>query len=268
MYGVGFGYGSAGATTVLSGGDAAYDADAQSYFNANSTLTDVSQKNAINQFYIDLKSYSLFTLFHKFHFKFLGNSTRNGINGKNPANFTHNYSSGFTFSSSGETPNGTSAYVDTNYNFKTNSSINSASFGTYFRTNSTSGSQFYGALGLGNLLIHNNLSNGNFVFGDVSTNILSYTASPTTRLICTVRESSSIHKAYRDGVLLGTNTGVITDFPNLNFYEHARNNNGTSSFFCTHEQTFSFTGEAMTPTQIANLTTCVNTLMTTLGINV
>ncbi len=246
----------------------AYDTDAQAFFTANSTLTDVTQKNAINQFYVDLKSYSLFTLLHSFQFRFLGNSTRNSYNGKNPATFQHSFSSGWTFSSTGATPNGTSAYVDSNYNFKTSSSINSSSFGVYFRTNNTTGTQIYGAFGLGNLLIQNNLSSGNFVHGDLSTNINSYTASPTTRLLVSSRESSSSHKIYRDGTLLNTNTGVITDFPNVNFYYGARNNNGTPAFYTLLEETFSFQGDGLTSTQVANLTTCVNTLMTTLGINV
>ena len=268
MYGVGFGYGSAGATTVLSGGGSAYDSDAQAFFTVNSTLTDTAQKNAINQFYIDLKSYILFTKLHSFQFRFLGNATRNSYNGKNPATFQHSYSSGWTFGSTGATPNGTSAYIDSNYNFKTSSSINSSSFGVYFRTNNTSGTQIYGALGLGNLLIQNNLSNGNFVHGDVGTNVNSYTASPTTRLLISSRESSSIHKIYRDGTLLNTNNGVITDYPNVNFYFGARNNNGTPTFYTLLEEAFSFQGDALSSTEVANLTTSVNSLMITLGINV
>ena len=261
------GRGRVGARVTTGGGAPSYDSDAQAFFTA-AGVTDVTQMNAINQFYVDLKANSLFTKLHSFQFRFLGNATRNSYNGKNPAIFQHSYSSGWTFGSTGATPNGTSAYINSNYNFKTSSSINSSSFGVYFRTNNTTGTQIYGALGLGNLLIHNNLSNGNFVHGDVSTNINTYTASPTTKLLVSSRESASVHKIYRDGILLNTNTGTITDFPNVNFYFGARNNNGTPAFYTLLEETFSFQGDALSSTEVANLTASVNSLMTTLGINV
>jgi len=136
MYGVGFGYGAIGATTKRSGG-VSYDSDAQAFFTANSTLTDVTKKNKVNQLFIDLKSYGLFSKFYAFYLLNLGDATKNKFNIVNPIDsdsaFRLVFSSGFTFSDIATTPNGAGAFAKTFLtpsSVFTDESIHLSTFGT------------------------------------------------------------------------------------------------------------------------------------------
>lgn len=116
MYGVGFGYGAIGATTKRSSG-VAIDTDAQAFFTANSTLTDATKKNKVNQLFVDLKSYGLYNKFYAFYLLNLGDATKNRFNIVNPVDSDSAYrlvfSSGFTFSDTATTPNGSSTFAKT-----------------------------------------------------------------------------------------------------------------------------------------------------------
>jgi hypothetical protein len=114
MYGVGFGYGAIGATTILKGGGA-FDADAQSFFAA-SGVTDLTQKNAVNQLVLDLKSNSLWTKIKALYPVVGGNATAHSYNLINTSAYQLSFSSGWVHSSSGMLPNGSSAYANTFFN--------------------------------------------------------------------------------------------------------------------------------------------------------
>jgi len=66
-------------TFASSGGGVGYDSDAQAFFTANSTLTDLTIKGAINQLYLDWKSYGVFTTIKDCKLLMLGDSTKTAI---------------------------------------------------------------------------------------------------------------------------------------------------------------------------------------------
>jgi hypothetical protein len=197
-----------------------------------------------------------------------GTATTHKFNLKNPADtdaaFRLSFVGGWTHSANGALPNGTNAYANTFLNPSTNLSLNSHSFGIYSRTNDVSGTKIYGAFNGTNLILHNNLSSANFISGIV-TNIISYTANPSTSLLMASRTTTTSLAAYRGGVLLGTNTNLITLLPNANFYLGARSRQGVAEFFSTHQLAFGFLGSGLNSTEASSLYTNVQAFQTTLN---
>lgn len=250
-----------------SGGGSVYDADAQVFFTANSTLTDIAQKNAINQFVLDLKSFSLWIKAYSLQFLFLGDSTRNSINLINPSLYTHTYSSGFTFNSASAIPNGTSAYINTNLNSQSVLDLNNNSIGIYSQVNNT-----YSAVDIG-------ASNGSNIHFDIelfygglySSNNCAYPSPITTRtdgFFLNTRNIFSEWKIYRNGGVISTPTLSSVSELNYTHYLCARNSNNVATFFSNRPLSLFWAGQGLNDTEASNLNTCINTLMTTLGINV
>lgn len=265
MYGIGYGITAIGATTKRSGG-IAYDVNALNYFTRNSTLTDVTQKIAINQFYIDLKSYGLFgSSLRAFWFDFLGNSTKCSYNGANPSEQT-TYTSGWTFSSSGSKPNGTNAYCDTGIK-PSDLSQNAIGIGIYIRENITETSFDIGASN-SNYVAISSLLSGSFYGGINQNSFLTSANSDSKGFYSVTRTTSSLIKSFKNGILKVTDTTTSTTPEAINIFKGGLNRGGGILYPSTRQFAFSYIDNGLTETQVANLNTCVTSLMTTLGINV
>jgi hypothetical protein len=205
--------GSANATSNTITPTAAVDPDAQAFITA-AGITNPTQQGAINTLVIALKGYSIWTKFKAIYPVVGGTASQHKYNLKDPrdldAAFRLTFATGWTHSATGMTPNGTSAYADTFCSILNNIGESSHAFGVYSRTNNTSGAQVYGAFNNSIKFVQNNLTAANFVSGNV-TQIISYTANPTTGLIIGTRRSVTDFQAYRAGVSLGTNTTNATD---------------------------------------------------------
>jgi hypothetical protein len=263
------GRGRVGIRPTSGSGTPSYDSDAQAFFTANSTLTDVTQKNAINQFYIDIKSYSLLDKFKAFYFLFLGDATKNSYNGKNPSAYNLTFSSGWIHSTSGATPNGTSAYANTSFNPIVESlPLNDNHLSIYSRTNLNKVSVDIGTYQ--NFLLISNYSSGTFVYN--ASAVYSYPGTNNISLgyFLTSRLSSTRSNVYKNGAKLSYATNdASTSYDNKSIYiSAAGNGGGTPQWYSSRQLTFASIGNGLTDTQNTNLYTCVQTLMTTLGINV
>jgi hypothetical protein len=245
----------------------AVDPDAQAFITA-AAITDPTQKSAIITLVTDLKAYGIWTKFKAIYPIVGGTASQHKYNLKDPrdldAAFRLNFSTGWTHSSTGMLPNGTSAFADTFLNTSTQLNVNSHSFGMYSRTNNTTGSQAIGSFDNTPRFLQNNLSLGNFVSGLVSS-IISYTANPSTSLLMLTRTSSTLSKAFRAGVLLGQETVTMGTLPTFTFYLGARNNAGTPALYSSHQCAFAFIGDGLTDTEAANFYTAVQAFQTTLG---
>ena len=248
-----------------SGSGSSYDADAQAFFTANSTLTDVTQKNAINQFYIDLKSYSLFgTPLRAFWFDFLGNATRCSYNGANPSEQT-TYTSGWIFSSSGSKPNGTSAYCDLGIKARS-LSRDSQGIGIYIRENiNENGCDIGVSVSFYSVILSR--WSGLFRTAMNQTGLNDHSNSDSRGLFSTSRNASNVVKKYKNGTLVATNADISYQPDNYNYFKGAGNRQGIWAP-SSKQFAFSYIDNGLDATQQANLYTCVQTLMTTLGINV
>jgi hypothetical protein len=250
-----------------------FDPDALAFFNrvsnAGGTLT-TSEKNAVNQLVIDLKANGTWTPM-KAIYPMVGSSAAACAQNLKSSSFTGTFTSGWTFASTGVTPNGTSAYFDTGMNQSVNLSNDSVSLSYYSRTNSAissfdiggnSGSPnffgaqlacYYTALGtIGHL--HSYPTNSS----------ISTSFSNTQAFYLTSRISSTSNKLFRNSTLLNTNTNARTStLANVNFRL-------ASDYvaFTNRECAFASIGDGLTDTQAAALYTNVQTFQTTLSRNV
>lgn len=248
----------------------AYDTDAQAFFTANSTLTDATTKTAINQLFLDLKSYSIFTKIKDCKLLMLGNSEKTKYSLITPASYNNAYSSGWTFGSTGATPNGTSAYCDTNFKPITNGSLtaNNNHIGIYSQTSTAkdyynAGSETYPANNALNIWVRRVGDTAGYDSGTYTSNRNTF-ANTDGKGYYLGTSGSLQSKFYKNGVL--KNTVSITDMALTDNNIYLGSTNPTNQFT---NQTISLyhVGTSLTNTEALNMATCVNTFMTSLGIN-
>lgn len=129
------------------GKPAYYDSDATAFFNrvtaAGGTLT-LAEQIATNQLVLDMKSTGIWTSM-KAVYPMVGGSAAACAQNLKSSSFTGTFFGGWTFSSTGVTPDGISGYFDTGLNLNIMTSINDISYGYYCRTNNqTTGSFGWG----------------------------------------------------------------------------------------------------------------------------
>lgn len=251
-----------------------YDTDAQNYFNANTSITSTADKNAINDFYLGLKSDGIYTKIKAMYLPIWGSAASSKWNLVNPvdtnAAFRLTFATGFTFSSGGMTPNGTSAYADT---FLVPSSFYSTNMHlSFYSRTSTIGN--VGDMGSSQIIVGTNYSQlavaRTSVWGQTTNGLVNYLSQANALgFFIGQKVNNSSRKVFRNGVV--NNSTTTTDanpLPNKTIYICCLNDNGTASYYSSKQCAFSSIGDGLTDTEAANFYTRVNTLMTYFGINV
>jgi hypothetical protein len=263
MFGVGVGVRVGGFTPVSSGGG--FDPDAQAFFDrvttAGGTLSE-TEKTATNQLVLDMKSAGIWSSM-KAIYPMVGASAAACAQNLKSSSFTGTFTSGWTFASTGVTPNGTSAFMNTNLPINTMAQ-NSTHNSLYCRlTMSNTGartdiggaaSYYFGAFyGFGLGLI-GNLNNGGVFFTANANSQGFYTFS---------RLTSTGKKVFKNGssyfVTSDTSTAPATSNITIG-------TNGTE--FAANEYAFSSFGDGLNDTQMSNYYTAVQAFQTTLSRNV
>ena len=264
MFGVSLGI-RVGNTSISGAG---FDSDAQAYFDrvttAGGTLT-TTEKTAVNQLVINLKANSLWTPM-KAIYPMVGSSAAACAQNLKSSSFTGTFSSGWTFASTGATPNGTSAYMDTNFSPFTQLVANSAHSSFYLRTPLSSNATGYG-------VVRNdytermdiiNFSGTLYSAIGIGTTQCATTTTPYQSLILGSRINSTSNKLYTIGVLRDTKTALNTsNLPSNNYWLGAVNISG--GFFTSQQCAFASLGDGLTDTQASNFYTSVQTFQTTLS---
>lgn len=267
MFGIGVGIRVGGRTAVSSGG---YDPDAQAFFDrvatAGGTLT-TTEKNAVNQLVLDMKSAGIWTSM-KAVYPMVGASAAACAQNLKSSSFTGTFSSGWTFASTGVTPNGTSAYMDTGLNENTVMTLNSCNVGIYTRTNNTNSLKYdFGVDELDTritsiLFSYNNLS----YFRNQNLTITTF-ATPTDvkGFWQNNRTAASVQKTFFNGSVYNSSTDASVGKSNLNYYLGALNLNGAAILFGNNQYAFCFVSDGLTDTQASNFYTAVQTFNQTLN---
>lgn len=253
----------------------AYDADALAYFTANTAITSEADKNAINSFYLGLKSDGIYTKIKAMYLPIWGSAAACKWNLVNPvdtnAAYRLTFSTGWTFSSSGATPNGTSAYADTFLKPSTSLVSNSNHLCVYARTNQVSNAVPIGSYGDSSTINQLNISTGTgyyYYSGGLSTELYSALADSKGFFVGTTRANND-RKTFRNNTQQASlTTSVFTAYSTLNIYIGARNFIGTPSNYTTQQLSFSSIGDGLTDAEENNFYNKVQTLMTYFGINV
>jgi len=245
--------------------------EAKSFIQA-AGLTDETQMKAIGTLVFDLKNYNIWDKM-KAIYPMVGQagvSSSFQFNLKNPSLFKGTFSGSWIFSSTGATPDGTSAYMNTGLK-QSNLLQNSQHLSVYSRTNNTSGIKI--DIGMYSDITDAGTYLGCFVNGNLYTTLQSKETNAGTTpyttslgLMLGQRVNSADVKYYQNSTFLATynNTSKITDSI-YNIYIGAVNIYSTPLLFSNREIAFSTIGDGLTDTEAANFYTAVQRFQTTLG---
>lgn len=263
-----YGYGcfiSANGKPPSAGG---FDADAQSFFAATG-ITNLTQKNAVNQLVLDLKSNSLWTKMKALYPVVGGNATAHSYNLINTAQYQLSFSSGWTHSSNGMTPNGTSAYADTNLTARGLIGVNSTHISYYSRTNAYGGVNqaeigTNSSSNTDNLYITYDLANNAYLgvnqFGDSTASRLGNTLG---HLLLTRTTSTGFNRFFNSSKTSITSTSTNT--PNTTLVVGASRNGASIANFSTKQCAFVSIGDGLNDTESSTFYTIIQAFQTTLS---
>lgn len=250
-----------------------FDSDAQAFITATG-ITDNTQKTAVNQLVLDLKSYSLWSKFSAIYPYVGGTATTHKFNLKNPldtnAAFRILWVGGVTHNSNGITGNGTNGYGETYIQPSTNLSLNSTHIAFWSKTNSQNNTAEMGIqdglLNAGIRVITRNASNQTlYQVNDNASTILS-SVTDSSGFYCASRTASNSRKLYKNGSAIITNTTASTTLTTATIPVLGQKNyNNTMMSYLAKNFSFASAGQGFNDTEAANFYTAVNTFQTTLG---
>ena len=246
-----------------------FDSDAQAFFTrvtvAGGTLS-ATEKLATNQLVLDMKSAGIWSSM-KAIYPMVGASAAACAQNLKSSSFTGTFSSGWTFASTGVTGNGTSAFMNTNYNQTTaGDSLNSAHLSFYSRTNVNTAQV---EIGLQNPNANYNIleiRTAGITYFPINTNGLpTYTDPNSLGFYIGNRQASNDLDLWKNGTKVINGTTVSLFLPNANIYIGAINNVGIAAAFSTKECALASIGDGLTDTQALDFYTNVQTFNTTLS---
>jgi len=244
------------------------DADAQAFFDrvtaAGGTLS-ATEESAVNTLVVQMKADNIWNSM-KAVYPMVGASAAACAQNLKSSSFTGTFTSGWTFASTGVTPNGTSAYFDTTLIPNTSLSLDSIHGSSYSRTNAAQTGPLFSSDNAGTynngFYIWPNYSGGTVylrVNDDTST---TGTNTSTLGLSLIIRTSSTIKKYLRNNVSIINTTVTSTGLNTSSIYLGASRNNAN---FTSYEQAFASFGDGLDDTQASNFYTAVQAFQTTLG---
>ena len=243
------------------------DADAAAFFGRVYTAGGVlsyTEVSATETLVASLKANSLWTPM-KAIYPMVGASAAACAQNLKSSSFTGSFSSGWTFASTGVTPNGTSAFMNTGYNVNTEGSLNSAHISVYIRNNVATGSQIGAYVGGS---FHHLYARYTDTKAYIGVNAIESSLSSTNSQGFWIgsRIISTVQKLYRNNTTFINATSVSTSKPNLNIYVGA--SNGSLVDYSSTQNAFASIGDGLTDTQASNFYTAVQAFQTTLSRNV
>lgn len=253
---------------------AAYDSDAQAFFTA-AGITDSTQKSAVNQLVLDLKSYSLWTKFIAIYPLVGGTSTTHKYNLVDPqdtdAAFRLVFSGGITHASTGMTGNGSTGYADTFITPSSHMTQNDVCAFAYCRTNASGSMVAFGSLKTtataNGLQINPRNASDNFT-ARCQENTLSSVANTDSRGLFGISRQGSTTYSMSKNSTQTSKTTTSTTLNSLKIYLMAINADGAVSTYDSREYAFFAFGTGLTDTECDNLYTAVQAFQTTLSRNV
>jgi hypothetical protein len=252
-----------------------FDADAQAFFDRVTTAggsLSATEKTAVNQLVLDMKSYSIWSKM-KAIYPMVGASSAACAQNLKSSSFTGTFNGGWTFATTGATPNGSTGYMDTGLNMFSNLSQNNTHIMVYSRTERISATVMIGASNTG-------FNQGCYIYPRFDANIAYFsifngTAGNSTvnitssrGFIIASRLISTQESYYLNSSILITNTNNTTTPASLNMFIGARNNNGSAANFSDRETASASIGDGLTDTEAGNFYTAVQAFQTTLNRNV
>ena len=248
---------------------AGFDADAQAFFDRVTTAggsLSATEKSAVNTLVLDLKGYSIWSKM-KAIYPMVGASAAACAQNLKSSSFTGTFNGGWTYASTGVTPNGTNGYMNTGLNAASNLSQNSTHIASYIRTSSQ------GIL-LGIDFAHRLWIAPNFNGTAKYVQINNSNAAALTPISNSVglwlgsRISSTAEKLYYNNTTDTTKSANSTGIDNGNIFISCRNDGGNPASFSSAQCAFASIGDGLSDTEASNFYTAVNSFQVSLSRNV
>ena len=244
------------------------DPDALAFFArvtaAGGSLTN-TEKSAVNTLVVQMKADGIWTPM-KAIYPMVGASAAACAQNLKSSSFTGTFSSGWTFASTGVTPNGTSAYFDTTLVPNTDLTLTSGHLSFYSRTNNNTG--VYDMAAVGGATEQNLITrySNNFFYACYGNTgqVLSTANTISLGLFVTNRNSATNTTAYKNGSLVmnGTQTSLLST---SKIFIGAAGSGGSPTGYGTKQTAFNSIGDGLTDTQASNFYTAVQAFQTTLS---
>jgi hypothetical protein len=247
------------------------DPDAQSFiyrvYTAGGELT-TTEANATNQLVLDMKSAGIWTAM-KAVYPMVGASAAACAQNLVSSSFTGTFYGGWTYASTGVTPNGTNAYMNTFLNANTNLTNGNFHLSYYSRTNNLDipygvEIMLYSAYvdsGWVAMRTNNRLPGlAGCTFGNDTNESIS-ASSTTAGYVIATETASNLRKVFKNNSILGTNTNNSTTAITSSNITFAGNENSFSNNQCA----FASLGYGLTDTQASDFYTSVQAFQTTLS---
>jgi hypothetical protein len=251
--------------------DAGADSDATSFITAAS-ITSTTQITAIQNLVFDLKENNIWNKMQAIYPIVGGNATSHTYNLKDPRNldaaFRLSFTTGWTHSDSGATPNGTSAYADTFYTPSTSATQNSHHLSYYSRTNSNNTEVEFGSQQGFNSRSFIEIRTIGVTYmqcNGPSDKVIQFNDTNSLGFYVVNRTASSLANGWKNGVKSATTTETSLTPNARNYWLGALNNNLTPQFFSTKQCAFASIGSGLTDSEVATYYTIVEAYQTTLG---
>jgi hypothetical protein len=260
---------------VVSSSGASFDADALSFITAAS-ITDNTQKTAINTLVTDLKIYNIWTKMKAIYPFVGGTASTHKWNLKDPRDLDAAYrlvfNGGGTHTSTGYKGNGSNGYANTFISPSSTLTANNIHFSYYNRTNGSEERYDIGAtLSSPTRSIVAALSwydaSANRVFFSISSNEKDIVNTDPRKFFIANKTTAGSLSGF---INTTKTTYAVTDstLPTIPMFINARNVNGANDLASSKECAFASIGDGLTDTDAANFYTAVQTFQTTLGRNV
>ena len=254
------------------------DADAQAFITAAS-ITDSTQKNAITQLVTDLKSANIWTKMKAIYPFVGGTASSHKFNLKDPRDLDAAYrlvfSGGWTHSSTGALPNGTTAYADTKLVPSITLTQYNSHLSYYSRSQTLSSSNIeFGAYNTDAqcmfVTLPRSLGNSGMVQYSISADsnmALLFGNTTTTGMYLSNRTSSTATslKYIRNGVSLANATTTAGSLPSIPLFLGGSNNLGSPLYYSAKETAFASIGDGLSDSEATAFYNAVQTFQTTLG---
>jgi hypothetical protein len=250
------------------GSDAfSFDVDAVAFFtrvaNAGGSLSD-NEQNAVDVLVKQMKADGIWNSM-KAVYPMVGASAAACAQNLKSASFTGVFNGGWTFASTGVTPNGTTGFFNTTLIPNTSLTLTSGHLSFYCRTDNNTGVY---DMGVGDGTIQQNLitrfSDNKFYscYGSPS-QVLSIANTSSLGFFVTNRNSATNTNAYKNGiqVVSAIQTSLLET---RSIYISAVNQNAAAGF-SNRECGFSSIGDGLSDTQASNFYTSVQAFQTTLS---
>jgi hypothetical protein len=244
----------------------AVDKDVQAFFDrvaAAGGVLSSDEETAISTLVTDLKAYGIWSKM-KAIYPMVGASAAACRQNLRSSNFTGTFTSGWTFASTGVTPNGSSAYMATGLVYPILEK-NDASVGVYQNTNISDNGCSIGNLGIiGPICLF--VRAPNVFYGYVNDNKNINQSNNTNQGFYHIeRISSSQVNFFKNGSDLGTNPKSSTVSATIETTEIQLGNGGFSPQYSRNRIAFAFVGNSLTSTLQNSFYTAVQNFQTTLN---